>query len=257
MEPTTLLPYAVDLLSQGANQQGQQQLNMQNEKFSMMQQQMAYAQNLDMWNRTNAYNTPQQQMQRLKDAGLNPNLIYGNVNNAPASNSVKVEPIEGKRQRVQWDGHSGILASQAVRMNEAQIKQMELQNAKIEAETNLTKTNDINAEYKQIADRLGLYKNYGYNDWGTENPIHEGSAADYDLKIKNELYLSIKEKVQQLILSNKWDELKNIYMMSTGTNIDRDSSLERKGSTIITRAMQELGYDPDEIFDVSKGATKP
>tara|TARA_B100000900_G_scaffold395620_1_gene394172 strand:+ start:226 stop:996 length:771 start_codon:yes stop_codon:yes gene_type:complete len=30
-----------------------------------------------MWNRQNAYNTPKNQMQRLKDAGLNPALMYG------------------------------------------------------------------------------------------------------------------------------------------------------------------------------------
>lgn len=32
---------------------------------------------LDMWNRTNEYNTPLMQMQRFKVAGLNPHLIYG------------------------------------------------------------------------------------------------------------------------------------------------------------------------------------
>lgn len=33
---------------------------------------------LSDWNMTNEYNSPQQQMQRLKNAGLNPNLVYGN-----------------------------------------------------------------------------------------------------------------------------------------------------------------------------------
>jgi len=32
---------------------------------------------LEDWNRQNAYNHPSQQMQRLKEAGLNPNLVYG------------------------------------------------------------------------------------------------------------------------------------------------------------------------------------
>lgn len=32
---------------------------------------------LEDWNRQNAYNHPAQQMQRLKEAGLNPNLVYG------------------------------------------------------------------------------------------------------------------------------------------------------------------------------------
>lgn len=33
--------------------------------------------NEDMWERQNKYNTPAAQMQRYRDAGLNPNLIYG------------------------------------------------------------------------------------------------------------------------------------------------------------------------------------
>lgn len=37
-----------------------------------------YQKNLEMWNRQNEYNAPTAQMQRLKDAGLNPNLVYGN-----------------------------------------------------------------------------------------------------------------------------------------------------------------------------------
>lgn len=37
-----------------------------------------YSKDLEMWNRGNAYNAPQAQMERLKNAGLNPNMVYGN-----------------------------------------------------------------------------------------------------------------------------------------------------------------------------------
>lgn len=36
-----------------------------------------YSKNLEMWNKTNEYNLPSSQMARLKQAGLNPNLVYG------------------------------------------------------------------------------------------------------------------------------------------------------------------------------------
>jgi len=39
----------------------------------------------EMWNATNAYNTPAAQVQRLRDAGLNPNLAYGQVADSKAS----------------------------------------------------------------------------------------------------------------------------------------------------------------------------
>lgn len=39
---------------------------------------------VDMWRMQNEYNTPQMQMQRFKDAGLNPHLIYGQGNSGNA-----------------------------------------------------------------------------------------------------------------------------------------------------------------------------
>jgi len=49
----------------------------------IMEQQREWA--LSDWHMVNAYNAPDQQMQRYKDAGLNPNLIYGSATNSPAS----------------------------------------------------------------------------------------------------------------------------------------------------------------------------
>ena len=36
-----------------------------------------YQNDLAMWEKGNKYNAPQAQMERLKSAGLNPNLVYG------------------------------------------------------------------------------------------------------------------------------------------------------------------------------------
>lgn len=49
--------------------------------------------NIDMWRMNNEYNSPQAQMQRYEEAGLNPNLIYsqGNPGNS-ASAPVQVAP---------------------------------------------------------------------------------------------------------------------------------------------------------------------
>ena len=37
--------------------------------------------NEKMWNKTNEYNSPSAQLARLREAGLNPNLLYGNIHN--------------------------------------------------------------------------------------------------------------------------------------------------------------------------------
>lgn len=48
----------------------QRDQNMELAKYS-------YQKDLEMWNKSNEYNNPTNQMQRLKDAGLNPNMVYG------------------------------------------------------------------------------------------------------------------------------------------------------------------------------------
>lgn len=58
-------------------------------------QDKAFANDLKMWNMQNEYNTPLAQMQRYQQAGLNPNLIYGNgVSSAGnASGAPSYEPV--------------------------------------------------------------------------------------------------------------------------------------------------------------------
>lgn len=55
---------------------------------------LAYERNLEMWNKQNAYNSPAAQMERLKQAGLNPNLAYGNLANDSASNAPQAIPTD-------------------------------------------------------------------------------------------------------------------------------------------------------------------
>lgn len=64
----------------------QREQNAWNEK----QAEKANQWNLEQWERENLYNSPQQQMQRLEQAGLNPNLMYGQGNPGSAS-SLKSE----------------------------------------------------------------------------------------------------------------------------------------------------------------------
>lgn len=56
-----------------ASYKGQKDTNKTNIRLA----QEAREHDVNMWNRQNQYNTPEMQMQRLKEAGLNPNLIYG------------------------------------------------------------------------------------------------------------------------------------------------------------------------------------
>lgn len=75
-----------------SNEYDQEMWHMQN-RYNESQLANQRQWDLDMWNRQNQFNSPEAQMQRFKDAGLNPNLIYGqgNPGNAQGLTSDKVQ----------------------------------------------------------------------------------------------------------------------------------------------------------------------
>jgi hypothetical protein len=65
----------------------------------------------EMFDKTNAYNHPTQQMARLKDAGLNPRLIYGQSSGAAAGTAS--QPSKPDLTNPEW-GNSAIQAATGV-----------------------------------------------------------------------------------------------------------------------------------------------
>lgn len=53
---------------------------------------LAYQRSVEMWNQQNLYNSPEAQMQRFKEAGLNPHLIYGQGSSGNASSPPQYQP---------------------------------------------------------------------------------------------------------------------------------------------------------------------
>ena len=92
-------------------------------------QQQADKQNIKFWEMQNAYNTPKQQMARLKDAGLNPNLIYGSNANTGVAGSVS--PSKASPYNVQNPVPSAVQTA----LMGAQINNLNSVTAKNRAET--------------------------------------------------------------------------------------------------------------------------
>jgi len=95
-------------------------------------QNMLYQHELDrkMFDYQNAYNTPLMQMQRLKDAGLNPNLMYSQGTTGNASNAPYTKPLPAYQEtpvdtRVILEGAN--LAMQ-MRKTDTEIKGQQIKN---------------------------------------------------------------------------------------------------------------------------------
>lgn len=72
------------------NAQLQREINALN--YRMMQEQNAF--NVDMWNKNNQYNSPQAQVTRLLQAGVNPAYFFGQGGQSSQVSSVGVTPAE-------------------------------------------------------------------------------------------------------------------------------------------------------------------
>jgi len=125
-------------LLEGSAQESANETNIQ-----LQREQQAWQEN--MWNKQNEYNTPAAQIQRMREAGLNPALMYsrGEVGNAGSVGSVApahVQPVTGFAQGI---GAAGSTIGNAMIQLE-QVKQMRAQTqllqAKATKEANSTMT---------------------------------------------------------------------------------------------------------------------
>lgn len=67
-------------------------------KWGQQQYEQQRDDNIAFWNMQNEYNSPQNQMKRFQEAGLNPNLIYGQGNSGPAS-SIQTPDVQSVTYR--------------------------------------------------------------------------------------------------------------------------------------------------------------
>lgn len=81
-----------------------------------------YSKNLEMWNLQNAYNDPSKQIERLMNAGLNPNLAYGHgtLANTSAQMPSTSMPSVQKADTPQFDILGAVTAAQDMKLKEAQ-----------------------------------------------------------------------------------------------------------------------------------------
>lgn len=101
--PVPLVPLIVGGASAIAGALGSHFARKKQRRHELKMAKYQYSKDLEMWNRSNEYNSPEQQMKRLKDAGLNPNLVYGS--SAPSGMSSSTLPkYQQARPQYGFDG---------------------------------------------------------------------------------------------------------------------------------------------------------
>lgn len=258
--------------------------NMEIAKYQAQWQQQenekAYQRSLNMWNLQNEYNSPTQQMARIRAAGLNPNLVYGNgVAGNSAGSTPQYEPAKFNAPTMQayrgWnlgisDAISQFLAYRTVK---AQVDNMEAQNSLIRQQTatEATKQANIAASTSRSEFDLNMAKelkdvsvssaiadmnqkqagaSQGWTKANREVIQYELDKALFDNKIKlnNEEYLKTLESVRQLQQDNNINAFRYRMerLLGTGSNsltMIRDLLL-RLGTALGDRATFDRLFNP-------------
>jgi len=167
------------------------QMNKKTRKWNEKMYAQQRKDNLTDWATQNQYNSPAAQMQRLKEAGLNPNLVYGNGvdgNSTAPAKSADVKGWDPKNPDIGSAAPAALAAFQNMRQSTLQADLVKQQIELAKADTDIKKTTQL-AQKLNIADK-------------TFDLDFKKELKDTNLDYKRELLRNIMQKFDQNVRSS-------------------------------------------------------
>lgn len=157
------------LFSARKNRKFQESENRRAEDFAREMYQRQVDENVRFWQMQNEYNSPEMQMARLQNAGLNPNLVYGTGATAMGSNITAPASSGNVPRQAGKYADLGSIAQQAfgTKLLQAQIRREEAEADKSEAEASITR---VDEKLKEIS--------YSFEEEALLDAYQRSSARD-------------------------------------------------------------------------------
>lgn len=234
--------------------------NKKQRKWASKEAEKAYEREKEMWNLQNEYNSPEKQMERYQEAGLNPHLIYGQGNPGNATDMPKYHPAQGQFDVPNLQFPDFINMYYDIKSRKANLDRIEKLNQ-------LTQTQIANLDAERLIKSIQAFRDdakvfYDYGIRTNSTPINfypvasdkgfinEDGVIDFrphPPKIQYDLDLA-REKVEQarkgieeagsridvnvlkkelLNQQAKWARTKNTWFEVDKINIDKDSISDR------------------------------
>lgn len=138
--PAGLLAAGAEIAGGVINSVGTAVQNKKNRQFTERMYDRQKNDNIEFWNMQNSYNSPASQMSRFKDAGLNPNLVYGQGSSGNASpvSTPDVQPLNNRNPEFGnaiSGGLTKLLGIADLKIKQAQYNNLVAQNDAIKQET--------------------------------------------------------------------------------------------------------------------------
>lgn len=207
--------------------------------------QFSYDKDIEMWERNNAYNTPEAQMARLQKAGLNPNLVYGN-GSVVGNTSGQTPQYHAPRQ-----DYTGILPPditglapslqtyQDIQLKQAQIDQVKASTKAVDATRLNTTERTISEMIKQPGYQTSNLQKQLQLEIATELAQTQVKTAEGNLRLL-EGKISLQDKAQvQASLDILFRKMINIQQEEKNRN--------QPAHEVLDMALKELDMRQKEI----------
>lgn len=203
----------------------------------------SYGQDLEQWKRSNLYNSPTAQMGRLKQAGLNPNLVYGNgtVGNSSGSSPSYNTP--------EYKLDPQIPEPMAVLGQSQQIEQSRAVTDNIKAQENYTKMKTFNESFETAiiqkqAEKMGI----SIQEAQIRLRILNATAPDQEQQIRTNLDLSKQNlKGQQ----QTYEQSKKLFPYQS-TMLKNQSDASKYSVDQAMSGLRKQGFEMSEIKSRTK-----
>lgn len=217
MPDQSIIDAATQTLNNAANMMAQGNVNRKTRKWNekMMDRQRQWAQ--EDWNKLNEYNHPSAQMARLREAGLNPNLVYGKGADVTADSvrGTETKAWNPKASQVSFDARSSMFANTDLAMKQAQVDNLRAQNTVLDQEAQLKKAQTLNTLTGEEMTRFSL----GQERTLAENSIEFRKQQLKKLQADTAYTVNSDERAAIMQSQNITESVERILTMRVGRNL--------------------------------------
>lgn len=208
----------------------------------------AYQNDINMWNMQNAYNTPQAQMARLREAGLNPHLAYGNGSVANTSSQAPKYPYSDPNVSYGDLGMSAVVPTlsqfQDIAVKKAQVDNVKANTESLLAET-LLKAARLTGERAKSAETL---REHQFNARMEQNMMNMFMAKMWNVQA-NTGYLQERTSTESATRSLNMEGLRQSNLKKSLENNLLRMGISPYGTNVASTLMRLIGtHIDDPIF---------
>lgn len=262
-----LIAAGASLVGSGAQVYAQGKTNKKTRQWNEMMYGRQRQDAIDDWNRQNEYNSPEATMRRLKEAGLNPNLVYGDGATTVAQSVRSTESKAWNPQAPDYGNVSkaaleGLGAYQDFTLQQEQVKNMVAQRENMQLDSILKSIEVSSNQIKNAKGSLELSQARDLYD----TTVQTAKEQLHNLQVSTDVKINEEARNAALHAPNLATAIQRVAALQAGINISAQQLENLKKSGVLQQLeinMRKLGLSYNDgvilraIAQFSNGKSLP